>query len=377
MATQNLSRRKARRRDHRQAPPFPWMQPQVRHGFRSIREGVRREIPFPISLPRGAAALSLMTSRSESEVTPNATKQSACDNVPTTAHPNGQGTRPKLSPHTSLPGERMRPITRATAALVAAAVLPALALPAGAAAKPKLPKGTIIATIVKSWEGDVIDIRRAGDNPAGPSAGGRHARAGKCWFTTATKRTASLLPVGKAVYLLRDKNPKDQNGRWLYHAFNAKGVHVNRNLVRYGYGKAVLDKPNDRYLGVVRAEQVKAKKEKLRVWSGRCDKPAAPHPHRHPPPRRRRVVSRAAPTRDTGRAATPTRQATALTREAATPSTPGTRIATETASSANAEPAERRQRPFRRSWAIREPHLGGRSTRVLGIPPRPGPLPLR
>jgi micrococcal nuclease len=178
----------------------------------------------------------------------------------------------------------MRPITRATAALVAAAVLPALASPADAAAKPKLPKGTVTATIVKIVEGDVIDIRRAGrilrvrllevDTPA----------RGKCWFTAATKQTASLLPVGKAVYLLRDKNPKDQNGRWLYHAFNAKGVHVNRNLVRYGYGKAVLDKSNDRYLGVMRAEQVKAKKEKLRVWSGKCDKPGSATPTSTPTP---------------------------------------------------------------------------------------------
>jgi micrococcal nuclease len=172
----------------------------------------------------------------------------------------------------------MRLIARAAAAVIAAAVLPALALPAGAAAKPKLPKGTIIAVVTKIVDGDTIDVRRAGRSMRVRLLEVDTPERGKCWFSSATKRTSSLLPVGKAVYLLRDKDPKDQYGRWLYYAFNAKGVHVNRSLVRYGYGKAVLYKPNDRYISVMRADQVKAKKERLRIWSGRCDKPGGTTP---------------------------------------------------------------------------------------------------
>lgn len=94
---------------------------------------------------------------------------------------------------------------------------------------------------------------------------------GQCWWKNATARTASLLPVGKTAYLLADKAPKDRYGRWLYYVWSAKGVHVNRNLIRYGYGKAALYKPNDRYIKVMLAEQAKAKREKLRIWSGKCD----------------------------------------------------------------------------------------------------------
>ncbi|MER6832043.1 hypothetical protein ABT352_39075 [Streptosporangium sp. NPDC000563] len=52
---------------------------------------------------------------------------------------------------------------------------------------------------------------------------------------------------------------------------------VNRNLVHYG--KAVLCTPNDKYITVMRAEQTKAKREWLRIWSGRCDTTNAPTPN--------------------------------------------------------------------------------------------------
>ncbi|MFI7049104.1 excalibur calcium-binding domain-containing protein [Streptosporangium sandarakinum] len=48
-------------------------------------------------------------------------------------------------------------------------------------------------------------------------------------------------------------------------------MFTNRNLVRYGYAKAKRGRPNDRYIDVMRAEQTKAKREHLRIWSGRCD----------------------------------------------------------------------------------------------------------
>ncbi|WP_180903899.1 thermonuclease family protein [Nonomuraea indica] len=161
---------------------------------------------------------------------------------------------------------------RAAALTVAAAavVSPTLASPA-AAAPPGLPKGTVSAKIVKIVDGDTIDVRRGGkvirvrllevDTP----------ERGQCWFKTATARTASLLRLGSTTYLLRDKEPKDRYGRSLFYVFNSKGVHVNRNLVRYGYGKAALYMPNDKYIRIMRAEEAKAKREKLRIWSSRCD----------------------------------------------------------------------------------------------------------
>jgi micrococcal nuclease len=173
--------------------------------------------------------------------------------------------------------------------IAAAALLPAIAVTPASAAPSGLPKGALSVRVVKIVDGDTIDVNR----------GGRKIRVrlleidtperGQCWWKTATSRTAALLPVGKIAYLVADKDPKDRYGRWLYYVWNAKGVHVNRNLARYGYGKAVLYRPNDRYIKVMRAEQKKAQDERLRIWSGTCDQtgttPApTPTPTRTPTP---------------------------------------------------------------------------------------------
>ncbi|MET9339313.1 thermonuclease family protein [Nonomuraea sp. NPDC003804] len=166
----------------------------------------------------------------------------------------------------------MRMRLRAAATVTAAAALvPAVALPA-AAAPPGLPKGTLAAKVTKIVDGDTIDIVRGGKTYRVRLLEVDTPERGECWFKTATARTAQLLPVGKSVYLLADKDPKDRYGRHLFYAFNSSGVHVNRNLVRYGYAKAVLYKPNDAYIKVMRAEQAKAQQEQLRIWSGKCDK---------------------------------------------------------------------------------------------------------
>ncbi|MEU3169615.1 thermonuclease family protein [Streptosporangium sp. NPDC006930] len=172
-------------------------------------------------------------------------------------------------------------MTRGIGASLLAVVLAAplaVAAPAEAAA---VPKGAKKATVVKIVDGDTIDVRFT---RTGPTVRVRLLQVdtperGACWFTAATKRTATLLPVGKTTYLLADKEPKDRYGRSLFYAWTAGGVFVNRNLVRYGYGKAVLYKPNDKYITVMRAEQTKAKRERLRIWSGRCDTTNTPAPN--------------------------------------------------------------------------------------------------
>jgi len=106
----------------------------------------------------------------------------------------------------------------------------------------------------------------------------------QCWYKTATAKTAALLPVGKAVYLLRDRDPKDWYGRYLFYVWSNKGTFVNRYLVRYGYARAVLYKPNDKYIKVMRAEEAKAQRERLRIWSGRCDNAGGSTPTPKPKP---------------------------------------------------------------------------------------------
>ncbi|WP_371784354.1 thermonuclease family protein [Streptosporangium subroseum] len=177
----------------------------------------------------------------------------------------------------------------ASASLLALALTIPLTVstPAEAAA---VPKGTKKATVVKIVDGDTIDVRFTRTGPivrVGLLEVDTPER-GKCWFKTATKRTAALLPVGKTTYLLADKDPKDRYGQSLYYAWNTSGVFVNRNLVRYGYGygKATLYKSNDKYIKVMRAEQVKAQRERLRIWSGKCDVVGAstPRPTSTPAP---------------------------------------------------------------------------------------------
>ncbi|WP_113700827.1 thermonuclease family protein [Nonomuraea lactucae] len=167
---------------------------------------------------------------------------------------------------------RLRP-TLAAGTLAVAALLPAvMTLPAGATAAPAgVPKGAVAAKIVKIVDGDTVDVRRGGRTMRVRLLEVDTPERGRCWYRTATARTKALLPVGKTAYLLADKEPRDRYGRWLFYAFNGKGVHVNRHLVRYGYGKAVLFRPNDRYIKVMRAEQARAQRERLRIWSGKCD----------------------------------------------------------------------------------------------------------
>lgn len=168
------------------------------------------------------------------------------------------------------------------AAVLAAPVAVALSAEASA-----VPKGTKKATVVKIVDGDTVDVRftRTGAPVRVRLLQVDTPERGECWSQAATRRTAALLPVGGTAYLLADKAPKDRYGRSLYYAWNRGGVFVNRNLVRYGYGRAVLFKPNDRYITVMRAEQARAKRERLRIWSGRCDTTATPAPTPTPAPR--------------------------------------------------------------------------------------------
>lgn len=150
------------------------------------------------------------------------------------------------------------------------AVTPAEAVDAAAAAKPRLPKGTITARVIKIVSGDTLDVRHQGKIRRVRLLAVATPKRGQCWSREATARTTALLKTGKGVYLLRDRRLKDTQGRYLYYAWTPSGTFVNRNLIRYGFGRVVPVKPNDRYLRVMRADQAKAKKERLRIWSGKC-----------------------------------------------------------------------------------------------------------
>ncbi|MEV4394251.1 excalibur calcium-binding domain-containing protein [Nonomuraea sp. NPDC049607] len=167
----------------------------------------------------------------------------------------------------------------------AAALLPlalTLSAPAQAAG---IPGGTVDVRVVKIVDGDTVDVMRGATKVRVQLLGVDTPERGRCWSKAATARTAALLPPGTTARLLTGRT--DRIGRLPLHVWSAKGVHVNRNLIRYGYGKAVPSTPADKYTTLFRAEQAKAKADKLRIWSGRCDTTSstpAPSPTPTAPP---------------------------------------------------------------------------------------------
>ncbi|MFC6085512.1 thermonuclease family protein [Sphaerisporangium aureirubrum] len=177
-----------------------------------------------------------------------------------------------------------------TAALIAGALLaptvaqatPARTLPLG------VPKGVLTAKIKKVLSGDTLEILYKRRTLRVRLLNINAPDKGQCWYRPATTRTATLLPADTNAYFLRDKKLKDTGGRYLLYAWTPTGTFVNRNLVRYGYARAVLHSPNTRYIDLLRAEQTKAQQAHLRIWSTHCDSPTnspAPTPTPKPKPK--------------------------------------------------------------------------------------------
>ncbi|GIH76465.1 thermonuclease family protein [Planobispora longispora] len=160
-------------------------------------------------------------------------------------------------------------------ALATGVVLTALPAPA-AAAPPGVPKGARKAIVLRIVDGDTIIARltRGGPGVRVRFLGFDTPEAGRCWYRSSTERAAKLMPVGKRIYLLRDKDFKDHYGRRLFYAWNYNGVSVGRNMIRHGYARALLYRSNDRYIRAMRLQQARARQDRLRIWSGRCDRSA-------------------------------------------------------------------------------------------------------
>jgi len=173
----------------------------------------------------------------------------------------------------------VRQLSPALLALTTVALTMATATPAEAATRPKgVPKAAITAQVKKIVDGDTIHVVSKGRTLKVRLLEIDAPERGQCWYSAATAKTKALLPAGKPVYLLRDRDPKDPYGRYLFYAWSHNGTFVNRYLVRYGYAQAILVKPNDKYIKLMRSEEAKAKRQRLRIWSGRCDKGGATKP---------------------------------------------------------------------------------------------------
>jgi micrococcal nuclease len=89
----------------------------------------------------------------------------------------------------------------------------------------------------------------------------------QCFALRATKATERLLPRGSAAWVVPDRELRDRYGRALLYVWNADGVFVNDRLVRRGFARAVLFRPNDRYIALMRAAEDEARAARRGLWS--------------------------------------------------------------------------------------------------------------
>ena len=105
--------------------------------------------------------------------------------------------------------------------------------------------------------------------------------SGDCFSPEASAFLRAELPIGSKIYLLADREDKDQYGRFLRYIWKPNGEFFNDKAVRQGFAKAVLYAPNDLYIGPMRAAEAEAKAAKRGLWAA-CQ--AAPVPLLAPVP---------------------------------------------------------------------------------------------
>lgn len=164
-------------------------------------------------------------------------------------------------------------------------LIAACAAPAGAPAATALtvPGGAQEAVVTRHTDGDTFWLRGIG---VGPLPG----RATKvrvleidtpevfgtpgCYGKEAAARTAELVPLGAHVRVEADRDLRDRYGRLLLYVWTASGASLEEVLLREGYARSLLIRPNDRHIDAFRAIEAQARQAKRGRW-GRCRGPAS------------------------------------------------------------------------------------------------------
>ena len=100
----------------------------------------------------------------------------------------------------------------------------------------------------------------------------------ECFGREAAAQTASLLPVGTAVRLQPDVEPRDRYGRLLAYVFRADdGLFVNETLVAGGWAVPYRYPPNVEHADEFSALGAEARRQGLGLWGacGGADAPAS------------------------------------------------------------------------------------------------------
>jgi micrococcal nuclease len=153
------------------------------------------------------------------------------------------------------------------------------ATPATSAARAlPVPAGAQQAVVVRHTDGDTFWLRGLG---AGPVPGVRtkvrllevdtpevFGTAG-CFGPQASARTAALLPLGSTVRVEADRGLRDRYGRLLLYVWVPDGASLEEELLRGGYARVLLVRPNARHIAVLRAVEAQARAARRGLW-GAC-----------------------------------------------------------------------------------------------------------
>lgn len=141
-----------------------------------------------------------------------------------------------------------------------------------------VPAGAQEAVVVRHTDGDTFWLRGIG---AGPVAGVRTKvrllevdtpevfGTRGCYGREAADRTAQLLPLGAHVRVEADRERRDRYGRLLLYVWTSTGVSLEESLLRDGYARTLLVRPNDRHIAFFRAVEEAARHSRRGLW-GAC-----------------------------------------------------------------------------------------------------------
>lgn len=157
-------------------------------------------------------------------------------------------------------------------ALTAAVVVAVAVLPRDSAGGGHGGEGA--ATVVRVVDGDTVVVDVGGTEESvrligidTPESVARD-RPNECFGAEASARLESLLPVGTAVRLTRDVEPRDMYDRLLaYVQRRSDGLFVNAAQVADGYAEAKDYPPNTAYRDDFEAAERAARSAELGLWS--------------------------------------------------------------------------------------------------------------
>jgi micrococcal nuclease len=138
------------------------------------------------------------------------------------------------------------------------------------------------AVVSKEVDGDTVRVNINGTDESvrfiGIDTPETHGRNGlvECFGQKAADHTASLIPVGTAVRLVRDAEPRDRYGRLLAYVYRAKDdLFVNLALARDGYADVLTYPPNVAHTDEFVAAVADARDHNRGLWSacGSADVP--------------------------------------------------------------------------------------------------------